>query len=217
MSRWIIEDYSEEELNESQDEYIEFEERIKIDEDDKPHKVPDEITLDYFIPQLDPNNDIKKQDQTSNKQSNINEIRNLLYNILQNINENQIKKSYDEFNELQEVYKQFQKEFKKNGVPHFFIKKIFEINEKINKQPTSNKQARLFQKNIKKFNRNFEKELAEYEEHPENFNDLNEDQLKKSDDDFSISSTDEEQNTDELEISPQDTNNSKEKKLTLTI
>ena len=107
MSRWTIEDYSEEELNESQDEYIEFEERIKIDEDDKPHKVPDEITLDYFIHQLDPNNDIKKQDQTSNKQSNINEIRNLLDNILQNINENQIKKSYDEFNELQEVYKQF--------------------------------------------------------------------------------------------------------------
>ncbi|KAK8842959.1 Translation initiation factor 3 subunit c [Tritrichomonas musculus] len=212
MSRFFIEEYSDEHEEES----IENEElQIDFEEDNFTLVHPEEIPLEYFIFKLDQDNDKKDQDQIDNKCSNIIECRNLFDNILQNIDNNQIQKSHNEFNKLQDVYKQLQKGFKKNNVPNFFIKKLYEINQKINEQSRSSKQARTFQKDLKKFNRNFEEELAEYEKHPENFQneldaELNTDQDENANDNFSMSSSYEEEEEKE-ENATENTNNNKEK------
>lgn len=210
MSRWFIEEYSDE----NEEESIGSDEFQIETEDTTPHEVPEEIPLDYFVPKLNPNNEKKGQNQANSKQSNVIECWNLLDSILQNIDNNQIQKSHTEFNKLQDVYKQVQKDFKKNYIPNFIIKKLFEINQKITEQSKSNKQARQFQKDLKKFNRNFEKELSEFEQHPENFQNEDEIEFKdeivqKSDDDFYLSSSDEEE---EEETSRQSANNANKRK-----
>ena len=76
MSRWFIEEYSEEESDSD-------ELQIEIEEDTTPHEVPEEIPLDYFLPKQ------KGPSQASSKQSNIIECQNLLDSIIQNIDNNQ--------------------------------------------------------------------------------------------------------------------------------
>lgn len=180
MSRWAINDYSDEE--------------DQVEEDQKEEPVEDEPKKDEpaasqenrFFLDSDSENETDNRSNMSDKQKRFLELKECLGRILDNITLNQLKKAHEEFTKLQNIYKRPPKVIKKNENPHFFIRELFEITQKVKELAKSEKDLRKFETDIKKFNRNFEKELTECEEHPENFasddeiinEDNNDDQVK---------------------------------------
>ena len=146
---------------------------------------------------------VKNQSINKEFQEKIMKFKKIFDNVLNNINNNEYKKSHYEFIQAQRLYKQPPKVFKKNQVPHFFIYKLFEINQKINQLSTSNKELYDFKKDIKKFNQLFEKELSKCKKNPEYYDDENvfdvndknsQNTSSNNDNDWFISSDDDETN-----------------------
>lgn len=218
MSRWAINDYSDEE-EDNQEEDQNDEQAIK----DEPQN--DE----QVAPKGDDDNASDNEDETENrsnlsdKQKKYLDLKQSLGKVLDNITLNQIKKAHEEFTKLQNIYKRPPKVIKKNENPHFFIRELFEITQKVKELDKSEKDIRKFEQDVKKFNRGFEKELQECEENPEKFaNDDDEDeddQNKNASDDsgsdnggWFVSSDDEETNKNDDNKNDDKTGEEKENK-----
>lgn len=144
MSRWLIDEYS--------------------DDDDEQQS---ELLLEKT----------KEQEKsTSLNGTIINNIQNLFSKldkcldfILECMIQNHFNKAHEKFIKLQKFYKKNKKVFKKYGNPHFLIRKLYSINHLMQEIAQKNKFVWKFEKDIKKFNKEFEIELTEIEKNPEKF------------------------------------------------
>lgn len=79
------------------------------------------------------------------------------------------KKATEAFKKLQNNYTNSKKVIDKEGLPNFFLRDMVEINEKVNQLAKNEKELKRMVQDLKSFNKNFEKELNDFTEHPENY------------------------------------------------
>ncbi|KAK8834462.1 Translation initiation factor 3 subunit c [Tritrichomonas musculus] len=190
MSRFFVNSESDEE--EQQAEEDQNDEPVQ---DEQQNTKPAEANR-FFDSGSGSDDEADNKSNLSEKQKKFLELKNSLDQVLNNIELNQLKKAHEEFTKLQAIYKRPPKVIKKNENPHFLIRELLEITNKVGELAKSEKDLRKFDQDIKKFNRNFEKELAECQEHPEKFE--NDDDDENENEDF-VNDDDKEDNSDNQE------------------
>lgn len=179
MSRWAINDYSDEE----EDQQDEDQNDDQLVDDDQQKEQPQANQVDKQNTESDNEPDNNNRSNLSNKQKKFLDLKESLANVLDNITQNNLKKAHEEFTKLQNIYKRPPKVIKKNENPRFFIRQLFEITQKVKELDVSGKDFRKFEQDVKKFSRSFEKELQDCQENPDKFADENDDD-DDIDDDF---------------------------------
>ena len=179
MSRWAINDYSDEE----EDQQDEDQNEDQLVDDDQQKEQPQANQDDKQNAESDNEPDNNNRSNLSNKQKKFLDLKESLANVLENITQNNLKKAHEEFTKLQNIYKRPPKVIKKNENPRFFIRQLFEITQKVKGLDVSGKDFRKFEQDVKKFSRSFEKELQDCQENPDKFADENDDD-DDIDDDF---------------------------------
>ncbi|KAK8864850.1 Translation initiation factor 3 subunit c [Tritrichomonas musculus] len=174
-------------LSDDEEEEDQHEETKNEDIQDEPQKV-NKSQNRYFDSGSD-NEEDEKTSKMTDKQKKFYDLRTSLGAVLDNIELKQYKKAQEEYTKLQNIYKRPPKIIKKNENPHFLIRELFEITQKVKELVKTEKDLRKFDQDIKKFNRNFEKELQECEEHPENFEN-DDDELENQDADDQVKNDD---------------------------